>query len=366
LGDQRSLPSADKVLRTLRGCRFLKPADVWSLHSFFAPEVAPIVTEPLVVVTGAAGFIGSHLVEGLLARDYRVRALDNFSTGRRDNLSFVATLSSDARRRFELVEGDIRDARVLAHVLADAHGVLHEAALPSVARSVADPLEAHAVNLTGTLNLLWTARAAGVRRFVLASSSAVYGDTAVLPKREDMPQSPQSPYALTKAAGETYCKLFATLYGMETVSLRYFNVFGPRQDPQSDYAAVVPAFITRLLAGRAPTVYGDGRQSRDFTYVADVVEANVAALTRPNISGEVLNIGSGGRYTLLDLLDALGPTAGTTPPVFEPPRPGDVRDSQADITRAGEVLGYRPSVSFAEGLRRTVESLRAGLAAQRA
>ncbi len=318
-----------------------------------------------VLVTGAAGFIGSHLVDGALAAGYAVRALDNFSTGRRENLAFVDALPADRRARFTLIEGDIRDAALAASVMRDVFGVFHEAALPSVVRSVADPVEAHDVNVTGTLNLLWAAHTAGVKRFVIASSSAVYGDGEGLPKREDMPVCAQSPYALTKAACEAYALLFAQLYGVETVCLRYFNVFGPRQNPLSDYAAVVPAFITRLLAGQAPTVYGDGLQSRDFTYIADVVAANLAALSSNNVAGAVLNVGCGTRYTLLELLDALGPIAGAIPPRFEPPRAGDVRDSQADITRAREVLGYVPSVEFADGLRRTTESLRTEPAATR-
>jgi UDP-N-acetylglucosamine/UDP-N-acetyl-alpha-D-glucosaminouronate 4-epimerase len=312
-----------------------------------------------VLVTGAAGFIGSHLVDGLLASGASVRALDNFSTGRRENLSFVDALPAATRARYTLIEGDIRDAALIAGAVRGVDGVLHHAALPSVARSVADPLEAHDVNVTGTVRLLWAAHAAGARRVVIASSSAVYGEGEGLPKREDMPLDLQSPYAVTKAVCETYAHTFARLYGLETVCLRYFNVYGPRQNPHSDYAAVVPAFITRLLAGQAPTVYGDGQQSRDFTYVSDVVAANLAALRVAGLAGRVMNIGCGTRYTLNELLHALGPIAGATPPRFEPPRPGDVRDSQADIARARTLMGFAPAVDLDDGLRRTTESLRA-------
>ncbi len=312
----------------------------------------------VVVVTGAAGFIGSHLVEGLLARGAVVRAVDNFATGRPSNLAFVEDLSAEARGRYQFFETDIRDQDAMADIFDGAYGVLHEAALPSVARSVEEPADSHDVNLTGTLSLLLLAREYGLTRFVMAGSSSVYGDTPTLPKIETMPQTPQSPYALTKAAAETYCGLFTKLYGLETVVLRYFNVYGPRQDPNSDYAAVVPAFILRLLRGEAPTIYGDGKQSRDFTFIGDVVAANVAALTAPKAAGHFMNIGAGTRYSLLDLLAALRESAGDTPPVFAPPRAGDVRDSQADIGRARELLGYEPSVTFVEGLRRTVESLR--------
>lgn len=316
------------------------------------------VASEVVVVTGAAGFIGSHLVEGLLARGAVVRGVDNFATGRHSNLDFIDALPAETRSRYTFVEADIRDQDAMDEVFDGAYGVLHQAALPSVARSVDEPAEAHDVNLTGTLGLLLSARDAGVTRFVMAGSSAVYGDTPTLPKHEGMPQTPQSPYALNKAAAETYCRLFTNLYGLETVVLRYFNVYGPRQDPASDYAAVIPAFILHLLRGEAPVIYGDGQQSRDFTFVGDVVAANVAALTAPGAAGQFMNIGAGSRASLLDLLAALRASAGDTPPRFEPPRAGDVRDSQADISRARDVLGYEPSVTFAEGLRRTVDSLR--------
>ncbi len=301
------------------------------------------------LVTGGAGFIGSNIVEELLQRGETVRVFDNFSTGKRENLAAF-------RERIELVEGDLRDGPTVRQAAEGVDYVLHQAAIPSVPRSVDDPLETDAVNVTGTLNLLLAARDAGVRRVVFASSCAVYGDEPTLPKREDMLPWPKSPYAVSKLAGEHYCRTFSEVYGLETVALRYFNVFGPRQDPASDYAAVIPRFITRLLREEAPIVYGDGLQSRDFVYVANVVQANLLAATAPGVAGRVFNIAGGERYTLLDLIRILNDVLGTAvAPIHEDSHPGDVRHSQADIGAAQRALGYRPTIDFAEGIRQTIE-----------
>ncbi len=300
------------------------------------------------LVTGGAGFIGSHIVEELVRRRERVRVLDNFSTGRRENLAPFL-------EHVELVEGDLRDLSTVRRVAEGVDYILHQAALPSVPRSIADPLASNDSNVTGTLHLLIAARDAGVKRVVYASSSSVYGDNPTLPKREDMSPAPKSPYAVSKLAGEYYCRVFAQAYGLETVCLRYFNVFGPRQDPASQYAAVIPKFITALLRDEPPTIYGDGHQSRDFTYVSNVVRANLLAATAPDVSGRVFNVACGERYTVLDLVAVLTEILGThITPVHTAPRPGDVRHSLADITAAREALGYRVEVNFHEGLRRTV------------
>jgi nucleoside-diphosphate-sugar epimerase len=300
------------------------------------------------LVTGGAGFIGSNVVTELIHRGHRVRVLDNFSTGRRENLAQV-------RDRIDLIEGDLRDPAAVRRAVTDVRYVLHLGALPSVPLSMEDPLSTNAVNVTGTLNLLQAAEEAGVERLVFSSSCAVYGDSPVLPKTESMIPAPKSPYAASKLAGEHYCQAFSEAFGLETVSLRYFNVFGPRQDPTSQYAAVIPNFVTALLRGERPTIFGDGKQSRDFVYVANVVEANLLAAEAPAAAGRVLNIAAGRRYTLLDLVDVLNDLLGTDiAPVHGPPRPGDVRHSVADITAAREVLGYEPQVSFREGLERTV------------
>ena len=302
------------------------------------------------LVTGGAGFIGSNLVAELVRRGQPVRVLDNFSTGRRENLTPV-------RDAIELIEGDLRDPAAVARAVADVGCVLHLGALPSVPGSIADPLSTHAVNATGTLNLLVAAEQAGVQRLVLSSSCAVYGDSPVLPKTEAMLPAPKSPYAASKLAGEHYCQTFDELFELETVCLRYFNVFGPRQDPSSQYAAVIPNFITAMLRGQRPTIYGDGKQSRDFVYVANVVEANLlAADAQAAAAGRVLNIATGQRYTLLDLVRVLNDLLQTdTAPLHTPPRPGDVRHSVADISVAQEALGYQPRVTFRQGLQRTVE-----------
>jgi len=303
----------------------------------------------LYLVTGGAGFIGSNIVAELLQRGEKVRVLDNFSTGRRENIApFV--------EHIDLIEGDLRDLSTVSQVVEGVDYVLHQGALPSVQRSVDAPLASHAANATATLNVLIAARDAGVRRVVYASSSSIYGDSPTLPKREDMLPAPKSPYAVSKMAGEQYCRAFAEVFGLETVCLRYFNVFGPRQDPTSQYSAVIPLFITAMLRGEAPTIYGDGEQSRDFTYVANVVHANLLAATATGDAvGRVFNVACGRRYTLLDLIAALNDILDTDiEPIHVAPRPGDVRHSLADVSAAREVLGYEPQVDFHAGLRRTV------------
>ena len=301
------------------------------------------------LVTGGAGFIGSNLVRDLAAGGEAVRVLDDFSTGRRENLEGVAG-------RVEVVEGDVRDPRQAAAAVDGVEVVYHLAALPSVARSVADPLASHQVNVGGTLNLLLAARDAGVRRLVYASSSSVYGDTPALPKHEQMPVSPRSPYAASKLAGESYCRAFARVYPLETVCLRFFNVFGPRQDPASQYAAVVPRFVTRMLAGRPAEVTGDGGQTRDFTFVANAVRAcRLAAASGPAAVGEAMNVGCGDRISVLDLVGLLNDLLGERiEPRLVPARPGDVRDSQAAIDKAARLIGYRPQVTVRDGLSTTV------------
>jgi UDP-glucose 4-epimerase len=305
------------------------------------------------LVTGGAGFIGSHLVDGLLAAGFRVRLLDDFSSGREEN---VAHLNGSA----ELLRGDLRDRALLARALAGVEVVFHQAAVPSVPRSVAEPERTNDVNVTGTLGLLEASRAAGVRRVVFASSSSAYGDTEVLPKVETLPPCPLSPYALQKYAGERYCQLYHRLYGLETVALRYFNVYGPRQNPKSEYAAVIPRFATACLAGEAPVVFGDGEQTRDFTFVADAVAANLLAADAPRAAGEVVNVAGGRRVSLNALLGELQELTGARIPArHEPARRGDVRDSLADLGRARELLGYAPRVDLRTGLARTVSFLKA-------
>ncbi len=299
------------------------------------------------LVTGGAGFIGSNLAEALVKSRHRVRVLDNFATGARANLTAGAGA-------VELLEGDLRDAAIVERAVQGIEVVFHQAALPSVARSLEDPATTHAVNATGTLTLLLAARRAGVCRVVYASSSSVYGDTPTLPKREEMPSQPKSPYAVSKLAGEQYCQVFAAALGLETVSLRYFNIFGPRQDPASPYAAVIPKFLAAMRRGERPVIFGDGKQSRDFTYVENAVRANLLAAEAPRASGEAINVACGGRVTLLELVEQLNHLLGThLDPIFAPPRPGDVRHSQADLTRAAALLGYHPTVDLQEGLART-------------
>lgn len=300
------------------------------------------------LATGGAGFIGSALVRRLVAEGHRVRVVDNFSTGSPANLAEVAG-------RIELIEGDLADPRVAQQAVKGMTFVLHQAAIPSVPRSIEDPLASNRANVDATLNLLVAAREAGVRRFVYASSSSVYGNTETLPKVETMPESPVSPYALTKYAGERYCVLFHQLYGFPTVSLRYFNVFGPRQNPNSPYAAVIARFVAASCNGGHPVVHGDGQQSRDFTYVDNVVDANLLACERPGVEGMVFNIGTGTRYSLNEILAMLTQLAGRAlTPIYAAPRAGDVPHSQASIERARRHLGYEPRVDFVEGLRRTL------------
>jgi nucleoside-diphosphate-sugar epimerase len=306
-----------------------------------------------VLVTGGAGFIGSHLVDRLLRDGHDVVVLDNLSTGRRENLA-------EAADAVEFVEGDIRDLDAIRAAIRGADVVYHQAALPSVPRSIEAPADSHAANATGTLNVLIAAREADVRRVVYASSSSVYGDTPTLPKREEMAPSPLSPYAVSKLAGELYCRVFHHVYGLETVALRYFNVFGPRQAPDSAYAAVIPLFIQKLLDGRVPRIFGDGEQTRSFAYVADVVDANVRAAVSEGAAGRAINIAGKERISINDLDRALRdavPAAPRGPADYGPPRPGDVRHSYADLSAAEELLGYSPRTSLAEGLRRTVEWL---------
>ena len=309
------------------------------------------------LVTGGAGFIGSNLTEALLSAGHRVRVLDNFLTGKRENLAGLAQRYGDA---FELHEGDLRDQDTVRRAAEGVPYVLHQGALPSVPRSVADPVLYNGINVGGTVNLLIAARDAGVRRVVFAASSSAYGDTPELPKRESMTPNPKSPYAAQKLAGEHYMRIFFEVYGLETVSLRYFNVFGPRQDPTSMYAAVIPRFITSVLSGEPPTVYGDGGQTRDFTYIDNVVRANLLACEAPKAAcGKVFNIACGERISLLSILEIVYGLAGRRVlPRFEPPRPGDVRDSMADITLARDLLGYAPKIPFREGFSSTFDFFR--------
>src|SRR3984957_5823545 len=301
------------------------------------------------LVTGGAGFIGSHLVEALLDRGHQVRVLDNFSTGDPENLLGV-------RDRIEVIEGDITDLQEVRSATRGVEVIFHQAALASVPRSVADPLATHRACVDGTLNILMAARELGVRRVVYAASSSAYGNSVRLPKSESQPTAPLSPYAAAKLAGENYCAAFSEVYGLETVRLRYFNVFGPRQTPDSPYAAVIPLFMQALTTERCPTIHGDGRQSRDFTYVADVVQANLCAAAAPGVSGRVYNVACGRRTSLLDLLCHLNQLFGTAiTPIFGPSRTGDVRDSQADISRACAELGYQPTTEVRSGLRRCVD-----------
>ncbi|MEQ9397814.1 MAG: SDR family oxidoreductase [Longimicrobiales bacterium] len=306
-----------------------------------------------VLVTGGGGFIGSHLVERLLRDGAKVRVLDDFSTGSRDNLAPVM-------EQIDLREGSVTDPGTCAEVCEGVDYVLHQAALPSVQRSLADPRPTHQVSATGTLNMLLAARDAGVRRFVYAGSSSAYGDTPTLPKREDMRSHPRSPYAIAKLAGEQYAEIFPTLMGLETVVLRYFNVFGPRQDPSSAYSAVIPLFICAALDQKPPTINGDGSQTRDFTYIDNVVDANVRACLAPAeaVSGEVFNVGCGERISVARLWQEIQAALGVElEAVAGPPRPGDVRDSLADLTKIRARLGYEVLVPLDEGVRRTAEWL---------
>jgi len=307
-----------------------------------------------VLVTGGAGFIGSNLTEVLLKKSHSVRVLDNFSTGKRENLIFGETCP-----HLEIIEGDIRDLTVCQRVMEGIEYVFHQAALPSVQRSIEDPSTSNAVNVEGTLNVLIAAKDAGVKRLIYASSSSVYGDTPTLPKMEEMPPNPLSPYALQKYIGEQYCRLFFQLYGLETVSLRYFNIFGPKQDPTSIYSAVIPKFIDALIEGRSPVVFGDGEQSRDFTYIDNVIQANLLAMSARHLRGEAINIACGKRISLNQLLDILKQILGSkTSPIYQEPRKGDVKHSVADITKGKQILNYEPQVETEAGLKKTVAYFR--------
>jgi len=304
------------------------------------------------LVTGGAGFIGSHLAAELIDNGHSVRIVDNLVTGLMANVPAAA----------EFIEGDLTDPAVADLAVAGCEVVLHQAALASVPRSISEPRPSHDSNINATFNVLLAARDAGVRRVVYAASSSAYGDAAVLPKVEDMPVDPLSPYALQKQVGEVYCRLFTRLYGLETVAIRYFNVFGPRQNPSSPYSGVLSLFIKAALAGEAPVIYGDGEQTRDFTYIDNVVDGVLRAVDAPDASGEIINVAAGGRISLSEAWSTLAAILGPLPaPVYESPRPGDVRHSQADIGKAHRLLGYQPSVSFDQGLRRTVEWARGRL-----
>jgi UDP-glucose 4-epimerase len=301
------------------------------------------------LVTGGAGFIGNHIVRALLERGDSVRVLDNFSTGKRENLE-------DLRDEIDLVEGDIRSFHVVRRAVEGIDVIFHEAALPSVPRSITDPITTHEVGVNGTLNILQSAVDCGVRRVVFASSSSVYGNTPTLPKHEEMTPAPLSPYAISKLAGEHYCQVFFQLYGLETVVLRYFNVFGPRQDPTSQYSAVIPRFIHTMRSGGRPTIFGDGEQSRDFTYIDNVVHANILAATVPDgVTGGVFNAACHDQITLNGLVETLNQALHTTiEPIHAEPRLGDIKHSFAAIDKFTAAAGYRPLVSFEEGVNRTV------------
>jgi nucleoside-diphosphate-sugar epimerase len=301
------------------------------------------------LVTGGAGFIGSHIAEALVERGDKVRVLDNLSTGKMENLAGFL-------RRIEFVEADIRDLDACRRAAEGVDHVLHQAALPSVPRSVEDPLLTNAINITGTLNMMLAARDAGVKSFVQASSSSVYGDDQAPRKVEGIEGKPLSPYAISKLVDERYGRVFYDLYGFPVISLRYFNVFGPRQDPLSQYAAVIPLFITLVLKGEAPTIFGDGEQSRDFTYIDNVVEGNLRAATAGRGGGEVFNIACGERLTVNALFAAVKSILGASlEPVYADPRPGDIKHSTADFSKAQRLLGFEPRVSFLEGLRKTID-----------
>jgi nucleoside-diphosphate-sugar epimerase len=300
------------------------------------------------LITGGAGFIGSHLADELARRGERVRVVDSLITGKRENLAHI--------RGVEFVEGDLAELDTARRAVDGADFVLHQAAIPSVPRSVQDPLTSHRANIDATLNLLVAARDARVTRVVYAGSSSAYGDTPTLPKSETMGTAPLSPYALQKLVGEQYCQMFTRLYGLETVTIRYFNVFGPRQDPSSPYSGVISLFIRALCEGRRPVIYGDGEQTRDFTYVANVVDGVLRACLAPGVSGEVINVATGGQVSINQLFRSVrNRVGGRVDPVYSPARAGDVRDSQADIEKARRLLGYEPHVPFEEGLIKTVE-----------
>jgi nucleoside-diphosphate-sugar epimerase len=307
------------------------------------------------LVTGGAGFIGSHLSEEIVRRGHSVRVADSLITGKRSNLDHIQGV--------EFLQGDLADEAFARQAVQGMDYVLHQAAIPSVPRSVKDPITSNRANVDATLNVLVAARDAGVKRLVFAGSSSAYGNTETLPKHEEMPTSPLSPYALQKVVGEQYLQMFTRLYGLETVSIRYFNVFGPRQDPTSPYSGVISVFATALIENRSPKIYGDGEQTRDFTYVANVVDGVLRACEANGASGEIINVATGGRISLNQLFHTMKQLVGATAdPTYVETRAGDVRDSQADISKAQRILGYAPIVSFEDGLRQTVEWYRSATA----
>jgi UDP-glucose 4-epimerase len=307
------------------------------------------------LVTGGAGFIGSHLSEEIVRRGHSVRVADSLITGKRSNLDHIQGV--------EFLEGDLADEAFARQAVQGMDYVLHQAAIPSVPRSVKDPITSNRANVDATLNVLVAARDAGVKRLVFAGSSSAYGNTETLPKHEEMPTSPLSPYALQKVVGEQYLQMFTRLYGLETVSIRYFNVFGPRQDPTSPYSGVISVFATALIENRSPKIYGDGEQTRDFTYVANVVDGVLRACEANGASGEIINVATGGRISLNQLFHTMKQLVGASvDPTYVDTRAGDVRDSQADISKAQRILGYSPIVSFEDGLRQTVEWYRSATA----
>ena len=313
------------------------------------------MTKARYLVTGGAGFIGSHIAETLLRQGASVRVFDNIATGRQSNLDALKRLQG----QLQIIQGDIGDRDAVRAAVAGVEVVFHQAALASVPRSIADPVTSLEININGTQNVLLAARDAGVRRVVYASSSSVYGNTPTLPKHEEMPPAPMSPYAVQKLTGELLCSVFTRIYQLETVALRYFNVFGPRQDPTSEYAAVIPRFLTALLEKRRPIVFGDGEQTRDFTYIENVVQANLLAATSRDAVGTAINIGCGERISLNSVLHLAGELLGITVEAdYREPRPGDVRDSLADISKARQLLGYDPKINFRAGLARTLDALR--------
>ncbi|MFA5863236.1 MAG: SDR family oxidoreductase [Phycisphaerae bacterium] len=303
----------------------------------------------LFLVSGGAGFIGSHLAEGLINRGKKVRIIDNFATGKRKNIQHLMD-------KIELIEGDIRKPEDCKKAVQGVAVVFHEAAIPSVPKSVEDPGLSHQSNVDGTFNMLMAARDAGVKRFVYAASSSAYGDTEISPKFEKILPGPKSPYAVAKLVGEYYCRCFYQCFKLQTIAIRYFNVFGPRQDPASQYAAAIPAFVTAIMENRRPTVYGDGEQSRDFTYIENVIEANLLAAAAPETHGEVINVACGESITVNAIIKRINELLGkNVQPIYSPSRPGDVKHSLADITLAGEVIGYRPKILFDKGLQLAID-----------
>ena len=301
------------------------------------------------LVTGGAGFIGSNLVKRLLEKGYSIRVLDNFATGLRENLT-------DFIKDIELIEGDIRDFWTVVKATKGIDYIIHQAALPSIPRSIDNPLTTTEVNINGTLNILEAARFNSVQRIIYASSSSVYGDSPQMPKKEDMKPMPKSPYAITKLAGEEYCMSFYNLYGLETVALRYFNVFGPRQNPTSQYSGVIPKFINMLKNKQNPTIFGNGKSSRDFTYIDNVVDATILAVEKEAAVGNIINIACNKAYTLNDLVEKLNKIMDIKiPPIYRPEKLGDIKHSLADISKAKNMLGYKPRIDFEEGLKRTID-----------